>query len=242
MNAGYTDLAKMIDHALLVPSLTWDELEVGCRLALAYDVASVCIMPHALARCAQLLAGSTVRASTTIGFPHGGQTTDAKVAEARRALADGGEELDMVVNISRVLSDHWAYVRDDVRAVTEEVHGAGKTIKVIFENCYLDDGRKRRLCEIAGDLGCDWVKTSTGFGSGGATEADVALMRRHAAPHVQVKAAGGIRDLDGLLRMRDLGCTRCGSSRTREILDELNVRLGRPAIDPGAPAGPAGGY
>lgn len=148
----------------------------------------------------------------------------------------------MVVNISRVLSDHWAYVRDDVRAVTEEVHGAGKTIKVIFENCYLDDGRKRRLCEIAGDLGCDWVKTSTGFGSGGATEADVALMRRHAAPHVQVKAAGGIRDLDGLLRMRDLGCTRCGSSRTREILDELNVRLGRPAIDPGAPAGPAGGY
>ncbi len=242
MHAGYTDLAKMIDHALLVPTLTWDELEAGCRLALAYDVASVCIMPHALARCAELLAGSTVRASTTIGFPHGAQTTAAKVAETRQALADGGEELDMVVTISRVVSGHWDHVRSDIRAVTDEVHAAGKKVKVIFENCFLDDAQKIHLCAIASDLGCDWVKTSTGFGSGGATEADVILMRRHAAPQVQVKAAGGIRDIDGLLRMRELGCTRCGSSRTREILDELNRRLGRPAVGlaggaPGATTG-----
>ena len=242
MHAGYTDLAKMIDHELLVPTLTWDELEAGCRLALAYDVASVCIMPHALARCAELLAGSTVRASTPIGFPPGAQTTAAKVAETRQALADGGEELDMVVTISRVVSGHWDHVRSDIRAVTDEVHAAGKKVKVIFENCFLDDAQKIHLCAIASDLGCDWVKTSTGFGSGGATEADVILMRRHAAPQVQVKAAGGIRDIDGLLRMRELGCTRCGSSRTREILDELNRRLGRPAVGlaggaPGATTG-----
>lgn len=230
MTAGYTETAKLIDHALLVPTLTWDELEAGCRLALAYDVASVCIMPHALARCAEMLAGSTVAPSTTIGFPHGGHSTGAKVAETLQALADGGAELDMVVNVSRVRSGHWEYVRADIRAVTEAVHAAGRKVKVIFENCFLDDEQKIRLCTIASELGCDWVKTSTGFGSGGATEADVALLRRHAAPDVQVKAAGGVRDLDGLLRMRDLGCTRIGTSRSREILDELNLRLGRPPV------------
>jgi deoxyribose-phosphate aldolase len=242
----YADLAKMVDHSLLAPTLTWDELEAGCRLALAYDVASVCIMPYALARCAELLAGSTVAPSTTIGFPHGGHATAVKVAEAQRALADGGVELDMVVNVSLVRSGRWADVRADIRGVTDAAHAAGRKVKVIFENCFLDDAQKIRLCEIAGALGCDWVKTSTGYGSGGATEADVALMRTHAALHVQVKAAGGIRDLDGLLRFRDLGASRCGTSRTREMLDELNRRLGRPAIDvaatPVAGSTPGAGY
>ena len=226
----YADVAKSIDYALLVPTLTAIDLETGCRLARAYDVASVCIMPFALPRCVALLEGSTVRASTTIGFPHGANTTSTKVAEARQAIADGGEELDMVVTISEVLSGHWDAVRADIRAVTEVTHAAGRKIKVIFENCYLSDAQKIRLCEICGDLGVDWVKTSTGYGTGGVTMEDLALMRKHSPASVQVKAAGGIRDLDTLLAMRALGVTRCGTARASEILDEANRRLGRPAV------------
>ena len=226
----YSDVAKSIDYALLAPTLTAADLETGCRLARAYDVASVCIMPFALPRCVALLAGSTVRASTTIGFPHGANATSSKVAEARQALADGGEELDMVVTISEVLSGHWAYVRADIRAVTEATHAAGRKIKVIFENCYLSTAQKIRLCEICGELGVDWVKTSTGYGTGGATMEDLTLMRKHSPANVQVKAAGGIRDLDTLLAMRALGVTRCGTARASAILDEANMRLGRPAV------------
>lgn len=225
MTYAYADVAKMIDHSLLNPTLTVDDLEAGCRLAVAYDVASVCIMPYYLARCAELLAGSTVKASTTIGFPHGGHTTATKVFEAERALADGGAELDMVVNISQVLSGRWDFVQEDIRAVTEVAHAAGQKVKVIFENSYLEDAHKIRLCEICGDLGADWVKTSTGYGSGGATLEDLALMRKHSPAHVQVKAAGGVRDLDMLLQVRDLGVSRCGSSRTRDMLDEARRRL-----------------
>jgi deoxyribose-phosphate aldolase len=149
-----------------------------------------------------------------------------KAFEAEQALADGGRELDMVVNISRVRSGDWGYVRDDVRAVLEPAHARGAKLKLIFENCYLDDPQKIRLCEIAGELGVDWVKTSTGFGTGGATDEDLVLMRRHSPPHVQVKAAGGVRDLDRLLRVRELGCTRVGATRTEEILVEARRRLG----------------
>lgn len=225
MNDNYAAIAGMIDHSLLNPTLTTEQLEAGCRLALDYEVASVCILPYYLRRCAELLAGSRVKASTTIGFPHGGHTTAVKLAEARQSLADGGEELDMVVNVSQVLSGHWDYVRDELRAVIDVTHAAGQKVKVIFENCYLDADHKIRLCEICSDLGADWVKTSTGYGSGGATLEDLALMRKHAAPHVQVKAAGGVRDLDTLLKVRELGVTRCGASRTREMLDECRRRL-----------------
>ena len=228
--ATYSDLAKMIDHSLLNPTLTARDLEAGCRLALAYDVASVCILPYYLKRCAELLGGSTVMASTTIGFPHGGHTTAAKVAEARQAMADGGQELDMVVNISRVLSGAWDEVRQEIAAVIQVAHDGGTKVKVIFENCYLKDEHKIRLCEICGELNADWVKTSTGYGTGGATLEDLALMRKHAPPQVQVKAAGGIRDLDMLMKVRDLGVTRCGASRTKEMLDEWRKRLGLPAI------------
>ena len=226
MDYTYTQIAKMIDHSLLNPTLTVEELERGLQVALDYDVASVCIMPYYLKRCAELLAGSTVRASTTIGFPHGGHTTAVKVAEAQRALADGGEELDMVVNISRVLSGDWDAVREDIRAVIDVTHAAGQKVKVIFENCYLDDAQKIKLCALCGELGADWVKTSTGYGTGGATDADLKLMRTHSPPNVQVKAAGGVRTLDRLLEVRTLGVTRVGASRTTTILDACRQRLG----------------
>ena len=232
LDYSYSDVAKMIDHSLLNPTLTWDELEHGIALALAYDVASVCIMPYALKHCAERLRGSNsnVRASTTIWFPHGGHSTAIKVAEARQALADGGEELDMVVNISKVLSGDWPYVKDDIRGVVEATHAAARKVKVIFENAYLNDDQKIRLCEICAELRADWVKTSTGYAPTGATDADLMLMRKHSPPSVQVKAAGGIRDLDTLLRVRALGVTRCGATRTASMMDEARRRLGLPAI------------
>lgn len=241
MDYRYTDIAGMIDHSLLNPTLTEDDLDAGCQLALAYGVASVCLLPYALARAAALLAGSPVRASTTIGFPHGGHATAIKEAEARRAVADGGQELDMVINISQALSGRWSYVRDDIRAVLDVAHAAGRQVKVIFENCYLTDTHKIRLCEICGELGADWVKTSTGYGSGGATLDDLTLMRRHTPPAVQVKAAGGIRDLDALLEVRAIGVTRVGASRTSDILNECRRRL---RLDPMQATGPTrdGGY
>jgi len=226
MDYTYEDIAKMIDHSLLNPTLGDRDLEDGCRLALAYNVGSVCIMPYYLKRCAEILKGSTVNASTTIGFPHGGHTTAVKVAEAKQALCDGGQELDMVVNISKVLSGDWDYVRSDIAAVIDVTHRQGQKVKVIFENCYLSDEQKVKLCEICGALGADWVKTSTGYGTGGATMDDLKLMRKHSPAQVQVKAAGGVRDLDKLLEVRALGVTRVGASRTADMLDECKRRLG----------------
>ena len=145
-------------------------------------------------------------------------------------MADGACELDVVSNISAVLSGDWKYVRNDLQAVIDAAHAGGSKVKVIFENCYLEDTHKIRLCEICSELGADWVKTSTGYGTGGATDADLALMRKYAAPQVQVKAAGGVRDLDALLRVRALGVTRCGATRTASMLDECRRRLGLAAI------------
>ena len=225
MDYTYSDIAKMIDHSLLKPVLRQDELEAGCRVALEYDVASVCIMPFYLKRCADVLSGSTVKASTTIGFPQGGHTTAVKVAETRQALLDGGEELDMVVNISKVLSGDWDYVKADIKAVAELTHDYGQKVKVIFENCYLDNAQKIALCEICGELGVDWVKTSTGYGTGGATDEDLKLMRQHSPANVQVKAAGGVRSFERLLEVRALGVTRVGASRTTEMLDDCKNSL-----------------
>jgi deoxyribose-phosphate aldolase len=225
MDYTLTDIAKMIDHSLLNPTMTAGDLEKGIAIALQYDVASVCIMPYALQRCAARLRGSSVKASTTIGFPHGGHATAIKVAEANQALDDGGQELDMVVNISAVLGGDWDYVRSDLRAVIDVTHGRGQKVKVIFENCYLNDPQKIRLCEICGEFGADWVKTSTGYGTGGATLDDLKLMRKHSPPHVQVKAAGGIRDLDAALAIRAIGVTRFGCTRTVDVLEECKRRL-----------------
>lgn len=220
MSYTYSDIAKMIDHSLLKPTLTDNELFAGCQLAIEYDVASVCILPYWLKRCVRVLQASTVKPSTTIGFPHGGHTTAIKRAEALQALDDGCQELDMVVNISQVLSSNWDYVTDDIAAVIEPAHQAGQKVKVIFENCYLEDSHKIRLCEICSELGADWVKTSTGYGTGGATIQDLKLMVEHTPDNVQVKAAGGVRTLDKLLEVRALGVTRIGASATQTILEE----------------------
>lgn len=225
MDYTYLDIAKMIDHSLLNPVMTDRELEAGCRLAVQYDVASACVKPYFLKRCAELLAGSTVAASTVIGFPHGGHKTAVKVAEAEAALRDGGAELDMVVNIGKVLSEDWDYVREDIRAVVDVTHAGGAIVKVIFENCYLQDSHKIRLCEICAEVGANFVKTSTGYGTGGATIADLKLMRKHSPPHIRVKAAGGIRTLDALLEVRAIGVARSGATRTAEMLGECKQRI-----------------
>jgi deoxyribose-phosphate aldolase len=227
----YLDIAKMIDHSLLNPTMSQADFDSGIRLALAYDTASVCIMPYYLKQCAEMLAGSTVMPSTVIGFPHGGHTSVIKVAEAKQAIADGCRELDMVVNISKVLSGDWAFVRDDIRGVIDVAHAAGQKVKVIFENCYLNDDQKKKLCEICGELNADWVKTSTGYGTSGATLEDLQLMRKYSPKHVQVKAAGGVRDLETVLKVRALGVSRVGASRTKEMLDDCRVRLGMQVLD-----------
>jgi deoxyribose-phosphate aldolase len=223
----YTLLAKMLDHSLLQPNLTDAELEQGCRLARDYDVASVCIKPYAVQMAARLLAGSSVAVGTTVGFPHGGHTTRIKVAEAEQAMADGARELDMVVNIGKVLSQDWRYVAEDIRAVVDAAHARGALVKVIFENSLLENLHKEQLCRICGEVGADFVKTSTGYSTSGATDEDLHLMRRCAPPHVLIKAAGGVRTLDRLLAVRALGVTRVGATATKSILDECKARLQR---------------
>ena len=229
MSDEYLGLSKMIDHALLSPTLTTDDLESGCRMAAAYDVASVCIMPYYVRRCAELLAESTVLPSTVIGFPHGGQMPSTKIAESKQAVEDGAIELDMVVNISAVLSGRWQYVRDEIASIVDLAHDADRKVKVIFENCYLQDEHKKKLCEMCCKVGADWVKTSTGFGTGGATIEDLQLMIDHTSPPVEVKAAGGVRDLEKLIEVQSMGVTRAGASATQAILNPAREKFGLPA-------------
>jgi deoxyribose-phosphate aldolase len=241
-NYSYLDIAKMIDHSLLNPTLTVQELESGCELAKRYDVASVCILPYYAARCAELLAGTTVQPSTTIGFPHGGHATAVKLAEAAHAIKDQATELDMVVNISKARSGDWDYVRREIALLTDFIHANKAKIKVIFENAYQDNAAKIRLCEICGEIGADWVKTSTGYAPTGATMDDLRLMRKHSPAHVQIKAAGGIRTLDGLLEVREIGVTRVGASRTESMLEECRQRLGLAPLTGGPTLQPVSGY
>ncbi|MEN9934009.1 MAG: deoxyribose-phosphate aldolase [Chloroflexota bacterium] len=228
-------LAKMIDHSLLSPTMTDDELRQGCELARRYDVASVCIKPYAVPLARELLAGSGVLVGTVIGFPHGSSVPEIKLAELMRACDEGAHELDVVVNVGKVLSGDWAYVAHEVRTLTEAAHARGAIIKVIFENDFLPgDAPKIELCRICAEAGADFVKTSTGYGfvrgdDGrygylGATDHDLALMREHSPAQVQVKAAGGVRTLDDLLRVRALGVTRVGATATAVILDEARRR------------------
>jgi deoxyribose-phosphate aldolase len=222
----YADVAKMIDHSLLQQELTDLALEAGCQLAREYGVASVCIKPYAVPLAKRILAGSGVSVGTTIGFPHGGHVTAIKVAEAEKAMDDGAIELDMVVNIGRVLSKQWGYVADDIRAVVESAHRRGARVKVIFENCFLETEHKEELCRICGEVRADWVKTSTGYGTSGALDDDLRLMRRCSPPHVQVKAAGGVRTYARLLEVRALGVSRVGATASKVILDDCKSALG----------------
>ncbi|AMV32679.1 Deoxyribose-phosphate aldolase 1 [Pirellula sp. SH-Sr6A] len=226
----YADLSKMIDHSLLNPTLTVEQLESGIDLAIAYDVASICIMPYYHRRCVERLKGTSIAPSSTVGFPHGGHTTRTKLIEAEQLIEDGCMELDMVSNISAVLSSNWRLVREEIGAMTRLAHNANRKIKVIFENCYLSDAQKIELCQICCEHSADWVKTSTGYGTGGATLEDLRLMLDNVSGGVQVKAAGGVRDCDALLHVRSMGVTRVGASRTAEILGEARQRLGLPPI------------
>lgn len=221
----YDLIAKRIDHSLLGPTLTEKEIEDGCRVAAEYGVASVCVKPFAVALSARILKGTGVEVGTTIGFPHGGHATSVKVFESERAMDDGATELDMVVNIGWVLGGRWDKVADDIRGVVDAAHKRGAIVKVIFENCFLNDEQKTRLCQICGEVGADYVKTSTGYGTGGATREDLILMRKASPPQVKLKAAGGVRTLDQAIEVVELGSDRFGASKTVEILDELKKRL-----------------
>jgi deoxyribose-phosphate aldolase len=218
-------LAKVIDHSLLNPVMTDQVLLEGIETAKKHKTASVCIKPYFVSRAAELLKGTGVAVGTVIGFPHGGHNTAVKVMEAQQALQDGATELDMVVNIGKVLSGDWEYVEKDLRAVVAVCQAHQAVSKVIFENCFLEDRHKIELCRISEDIGADFVKTSTGYGSGGATNEDLKLMRAHVSPKVQVKAAGGVRDLDRLLEVLDLGVTRVGATATVKILEEAAKRF-----------------
>lgn len=219
------EIAKMIDHSLLQPTLTDEDLEKGCALAREFNVASVCIKPYAVRQAAEWLRGSTVGVGTTIGFPHGGHLSKIKVIESEMAMDDGATELDMVVNIGKVLSRDWKYVAEDIRGVVNVAHRRKAIVKVIFENCFLQDEHKETLCKICGEEGADFVKTSTGYGSEGATDHDLSLMRRCSPSHVQVKAAGGVRNFDRVLAVREIGVTRIGATATKAILDDCRERL-----------------
>lgn len=235
MKYSYSELAGMIDHALLHPTMTDVEMLAGCDLARKYEVASVCIKPYAVQLAAEALRGSKVAVGTVIGFPHGSNTTEVKRRETEQACREGATEIDVVINIGKALDADWTYVENELRALTEETHRHGALIKVIFETDFVtDDAKKIRLCEIGEQVGADFVKTSTGFGFArqgdgqfraiGATVHDITLMRAHTSSKVGVKASGGVRTLDDLLVMRDLGATRCGTSATAQILDEFRQR------------------
>ncbi len=264
MKYSYEELAKMIDHSLLHPTMTDQDLDEGCRLAARYGVASVCIKPYAVRRASELLQGSGVLVGAVIGFPHGNSSTESKRYETELACRDGAQEIDMVINVGKALSGDWGYVEQDIRAVCSEAHRHSAKVKVIFENDYLTqggagldaDGFKRRLCELSERAGADWVKTSSGYGFvkqsdgsynyKGATEHDLALMRASVSAAVQVKAAGGVRDLDGLIRVRDLGASRCGATATAAMLEDYRRRQaaensGTQVTSPTAQLG-AGGY
>jgi deoxyribose-phosphate aldolase len=223
------DIAKMIDHSLLHPTMDDQILRDGIELAKKYQVASVCIKPYAVKMAAELLLGSDVMVSTVVGFPHGNSRVDVKVFETERAIDDGAEEIDMVVNIGKVLSEDWEYVRNEIAAIVGVTRKHKAALKVIFENDYLmGDLHKIKLCEICSELGVDFVKTSTGYGFvkqddgtysyKGATEADLVLMRKHTSASVEVKAAGGVRTLEDTLKVRALGVTRIGATATETIL------------------------
>ena len=229
---SYADVAKTIDHSLLKPELDDSSVEAGCELAARYDVASVCVRPRDVERAHRLLANTKVAVGTVIGFPHGSSRTETKVFESRLALQNGARELDMVIDIGALISGNELYVREQIAAVVGAAHAEGALVKVILENAYLTDEQKARGCQLVEAAGADFVKTSTGFAPTGATVEDLRLMRRSVSPHIGVKAAHGIRTLDALLEVLEIGVTRVGATQTAAMLDEFKARKARPAPAP----------
>lgn len=234
----YRDIAKTIDHSLLRPELDDESVEAGIRLAAEYDVASATVRPVDVITAAQMLRGTDVKVGTVVGFPHGDVLTETKVFEARRALEQGAQELDMVIHIAALRSDRDEDVRADIAAVVDVAHAAGAIVKVIFENAYLTDDEKIRACRATEAAGADFVKTSTGFAPTGATHDDLRLMRANTGAHIAVKAAGGVRTLDALLEVMELGVTRVGATATQTILDDFKARKAGTA-EPAASVGAA---
>ena len=220
---SYEEIAKMIDHSLLNPTLTDADIIAGCKLADAYKVASVCVRPSDVKLAASLLKESEVLVTTVIGFPHGTTTTLAKITEAQEAIDNGCLELDVVINIGKLRSGEYGYVKNDLAAVIALAHAQAVKVKVIFENTYLSKEEIKQATLICNEAGADWVKTSTGYAGGGATDEDLQIMRKYALPHIQVKAAGGVRTLQRAIEVRNLGCSRFGATATQNILDELRL-------------------
>ena len=227
MDYTCNDIAKMIDHSVLRPELTEADVRKGCEVARKYGVATVCCAPCEVALVKELLEGSDIKTTTVIGFPHGYNTSETKAFEAEQAIKDGAVELDMVLNISRLLSGDEDYVKKDIAAVVEVAHRHGVLVKVILENFYLSDEQKKTACKLCEEAGADFVKTSTGFAGGGATLEDLRLMRESVSEKVQVKAAGGVRDLDMALKVREIGCTRFGATRTETIMEQCYEEGGK---------------
>jgi deoxyribose-phosphate aldolase len=230
------ELAKMIDHSILHPTMTDEDLKRECAVAAKYDVASVCVKPYAVKQAVELLKGTDVLVGCVIGFPAGNSAIEVKVFEAELACKDGAVEIDMVINIAKALQGDWDYIEKEIGAVTDACHKHKAIVKVIFETDYVN--RKEdiiKLCQICTNVGADYVKTSSGFGfvkqaNGdynyvGATVENLKLMRASSGPKVKVKAAGGVRSLDGLLAVQEAGCTRCGATATITILEDAKKRF-----------------
>ena len=224
MSLTPSDIAKMLDHSTLQPYLTEDDIRHGCEVALRYGTASVCARPCDVPILAEMLKGSSVKVCTVIGFPHGSHQTAIKLAEAEQALADGCEELDMVLNIGKLLHGDTDYVKNEIALLATAAHNKGAILKVILETCYLSDDQKVLACPLAEEAGADFVKTSTGYGSKGCTIEDLKLMRASVSAKVRVKGSGGIRDLDTVLSARAVGASRCGVSATEKIMQEAEAR------------------
>jgi deoxyribose-phosphate aldolase len=223
-SVSYREVAKVIDHSLLRPELDLDTVAEGVRLAVRYDVASATVRPADVQLAAELVAGSDVLVSTVVGFPHGSSLPATKAFEAERALDDGAHELDMVLNIGRLRSGLDDEVRGEIHTIVELAGRRGAIVKVILENAYLSDAEKIRGCRLAEQAGARFVKTSTGYAPSGATIEDLKLMRAVVPPHMEVKAAGGVRTLDALLEVMSVGVTRIGATTTETILEDFKAR------------------
>jgi deoxyribose-phosphate aldolase len=221
MKYTYDQIAGMIDHSLLKPDFTDNDIIEGCKIAEKYKVASVCVRPADVSLAKELLKNSKVLVSTVIGFPHGSTTTNTKLAETKEAIENGAVELDMVLHIGKLKSGQFDYVKNDIETITTYAHSKKVKVKVIFENCFLTEAEIIKACEICNEVGVDWVKTSTGYGTGGAESKDIIVMRKYCKPEIQVKAAGGIRTLEKAIEVKELGCTRFGATATAAILEGL---------------------